>query len=140
MQGTVDEFDVSPAAGDAVTEITNGTVTVVAGPGTTLPTPLVVAPATLSAIGAAGEPYEGVLVQVTTVKLTASLMNGKYELTANDQSKIIIDDEAFAFTTAPTVGTCYASVTGVMHVQLTDNIRTLNPRDLTDLVPGTGCN
>lgn len=140
VQGTVEEFDVSPAAGDAVTEITNGTVTVVAAPGTTLPSPLVIAPATLSDISAAGEPYEGVLVQVTTVKLTASLMNGKYELTANDQTKIIIDDEAFVFATAPTVGTCYASVTGVMHVQLTDNIRTLNPRDLTDLVPGTGCN
>jgi hypothetical protein len=140
VQGTVDEFDVSPAAGDMLTEITNGTFTVVAPPGTTAPSPLVVAPATLSDIGAPGEPYEGVLVQVTTVKLTASLLNGKYELTANDQSKIIIDDEAFAFATAPTVGTCYATVTGLMHVQLTDNIRTLNPRGLTDLVVGTGCN
>lgn len=144
VQGTVAEFDVAPTggvvSGDTVTEVSSGTITVVAAPGATLPTPIVAAPATLSDIGAAGEPYEGVLVQVATVKVTAALANGRYELTANDQSKIILDQEAFAFATAPVVGTCYDTVTGVMHVQVTDNVRTLNPRALTDVVEGTGCN
>lgn len=139
IQGTVEEFDVAPAAGDSLTEITNATVTLAAAPGGVLPTPVVVAPGTLSDIGAAGEAYEGVLVQVATVKVTTVLANGQYELTANDGSKIVIDDESFAVPTQ-TVGTCFDSVTGVMHVQVTDNVRTLNPRALTDLVAGTGCN
>jgi hypothetical protein len=144
VQGTVDEFDTAPAGmtatGDTVTEVTNGTVALIAAPGATLPTPLVVDPATLSDIGAAGEAYEGVLVQVTTVKVTAAQVNGKYELTANDGSKIIMDDESWVPAAPLTVDTCYASVTGVMHVQVIDNIRTINPRGLTDLVVGTGCN
>jgi hypothetical protein len=143
VQGTVTEFDVVPtggvASGDTVTEVSSGTITVVAAPGATLPTPLVTAPATLSDIGAAGEPYEGVLVQVATVKVTAALANGRYELTANDQSKIIMDQEAFVLP-ALVVGTCYETIMGVMHVQVTDNLRTINPRGLTDLVAGTGCN
>jgi hypothetical protein len=105
-----------------------------------LPTPVVVAPGVLSNIDAPGEAYEGVLVQVTDVKVTAALQNGQYELTANDGSKVVIDDESFALTTAPAVNTCYATVTGVMHVQVTDNVRTLNPRAMADLVAGTGCN
>jgi predicted extracellular nuclease len=144
VQGSVEEFDIAPAGmqpmGDAVTEVTGATPALVAAPGGTLPTPVVVAPATLSDLGGAGEAYEGVLVQVSTVKVTASLGSGKIELTANDGSKIIMDDESFAPATAPAVGTCYESVIGVMHVQLTDNIRTINPRAVTDLVNGTGCN
>ncbi len=143
VQGTIDEFDLGmsgqPPVGDTVTEVTGGTPVLVAAPGA-LPTPVVVAPGILSDIGAPGEAYEGVLVQVNTVKVTQALTNGKIELTANDNTKIIMDDEAFALPTPPAVGTCYGSVTGVMHVQLTDDIRTINPRGLIDLVVGAGCN
>jgi hypothetical protein len=143
VQGTIDEFDVAPAGqqamGDTVTEVTGGTPMLVAAPGEP-PTAMIVEPATLSDIGAPGEAYEGVLVQVNTVKVTQALMNGQFELTANDGAKIIMDDEAFVLPAAPAVGTCYGSVTGVMHVQVTDDIRTINPRGLTDLVVGVDCN
>jgi hypothetical protein len=138
VQATIDEFDSTPP-GETVTEVTGGTPVFVAAPGA-LPTPVVVAPGILSDIGAPGEAYEGVLVQVNTVKVTQSLNDGKFELTANDNTKIVMDDESFAPPTAPAVGTCYGSVTGVMHVQGTDNIRTINPRMLTDLVVDVGCN
>jgi predicted extracellular nuclease len=143
VQGTIDEFDLAqtgmPLMGDTVTEVTGGTPVLVAAP-TVPPTPMVVAPGTLSDIGAPGEAYEGVLVQVDTVKVTAAQTGGKFELTANDGSKIIMDDESFVPTVAPTVGTCYGSVVGVMHVQPFDNVRTINPRMLADLVLGMGCN
>jgi hypothetical protein len=142
IQGTIDEFDTAPSGmqpmGDKVTQVTGATPVFVAAPGAP-PTPAVVSPAMLSDMGVLGETYEGVLVQVNTVKVTQSLANGKFELTANDGSKIIMDDEAFVLPTAPAVGTCYGSVTGVMHVQLVDNIRTVNPRALTDLVAGIDC-
>ena len=141
VQGTIDEFDIAPAGmlpmGDTVTEVTGGTPVLVTAPGT-LPTAIVEDPAVLSNIGAPGEAYEGVLVQVNTVKVTAALLNGQFELTTNNATKIVMDDEAFV--SAPAVGTCYSSVTGVMHVQLTDNIRTINPREAGDFVVGTGCN
>lgn len=140
VQGTILEFDVAPLAGDSVTEITNATVSTPVPPGGTLPTPIVVAPATLSDIGAPGEVYEGVLVQVATVKVTKALAGGQYEFTANDNSKIIMDDESFAPTVALNVGDCYGSITGLMSIDLTNNVRTLNPRQAADLVTGAGCN
>lgn len=143
VQGTIDEYDQAqagmPVMGDTVTEVTGGTPVLVAAP-TAQPTPAVVSPGTLSDIGATGEPYEGVLVQVNLVKVTAAQSGGKFELTANDGSKVIMDDEAFVPMIAPTVGTCYGSVVGVMHVQPFDNVRTINPRMLADLVLGMGCN
>lgn len=147
IAGIVEEFDLAPQgmplAGDKVTEITGGTPVFVAAPGPTLPSPVVVSPATLSDIGTAGEPYEGVLVQVNTVKLT-KIVNGRFELTANGGASaptIAMDDESFVFPAGqtPTVGTCYESVTGVMHIQPFDNIRTINPRQVGDLVVGTDC-
>jgi hypothetical protein len=141
VQGTIDEFDIAPAGmqpmGDTVTEVTGGTPVVVA-PAGALPTPIDVDPATLRDIGAPGEAYEGVLVRVTTMKVTAAGMFNQFELTSNNGTKIIMDDESF--NVAPMVGTCYSSVTGVMHVQLTDNVRTINPRQASDVVVGTGCN
>ena len=143
VQGTIDEFDTAPTGmqlmGDKVTQVTGTTPVFVAAPGAS-PTPVSVSPAMLSDMGAGGEAYEGVLVQVSTVKVTQVLTGGRFELTANDGSKVVMDDEAFALPTAPAVGACYGSVTGVMHVHLIDDMRTINPRALTDLVDGTDCN
>lgn len=140
VQGTVTEFDVNPQAGDKLTEITNSTLTFIAAP-SAAPTPLTgVAITDLSDIGTAGEPYEGVLVQLSTLKVTNNALGfGKIELTDNNNNKIIMDDDSFAPTTAPANSTCYTTVTGVMNVQLTDNARTINPRSAADLVTGTGC-
>jgi hypothetical protein len=141
VQGTVSEFDVNPQAGDKLTEITNSTLTFVSAPAG-LPTAMTgVAITTLTDIGAPGEPYEGVLVQLATLKVTNNALGfGKIELTDNNGNKITMDDDAFAPATAPAMNTCYSTVTGVMNVQLTDNVRTINPRGATDLVVGTGCN
>jgi len=149
VQGAVDEFDLGnmgqPPVGDTVTEIINPVVSNIQAP-SGLPTPATTATvADLSNIGAAGEPWEGVLVQVGPVKVTnTNAGQGKVELTDNNGAKIIADDESFVFnpTTGSTVtlGTCYATFTGAMHVQVNDDIRTINPRSLADLVVGTGCN
>jgi hypothetical protein len=138
LQGLIEEFDPSPP-GDTLTEVIPVGTPTVTPPGGQAPTPLVVDAAMLSDIGPVGEPYEGVLVRTSTVKVTQVLANGRYELTANGGAKLILDDESYAPTPALTVGTCYASVTGLMHVQLTDNTRTINARGAADLVTGSGC-
>jgi hypothetical protein len=146
VQGTVSEFDTgNPQMGDKLTEITNATLTFVSAPAG-LPTPLTgVAITTLTDIAAPGEPYEGVLVQLSTLKVTNNALGfGKVELTDNNGAKIVMDDDAFAYAMSPNVipanNTCFATLTGIMGVQLIDDIRTINPRAATDMVVGTGCN
>jgi hypothetical protein len=139
--GSVDEFDLgTPEVGDKITEIINPVVTDSALPDVT-PVPAVVAVNILSDIGAAGEPWEGVLVRANQVKVTNdNLGNGKVELRDNNNNILIMDDESFRPADADVdVNDCF-DVTGVMHVQVIDNIRTINPRSLTDLAPTTGCN
>lgn len=140
VTGTVTEFDVNPQSGDTLTELTNATVTLVSAPADP-PVPLTgVAITTLSDIGAAGEPYEGVLVQLSTLKVTNNALgNKKVELTDNNGDTIIMDDDIFGYD-LPANDTCYATVTGIMSVQLNDDLRTINPRSADDLVVGTGCN
>lgn len=138
--GSTTEFDATPPAGDKLTEINSQSVSFVAAP-TAPPIPATTASvATLSDIGAAGEPWEGVLVSAALLKVTnINAGSGKVELTDNTGAKLIMDNDSFDFT-AQTLNTCYATVTGIMSVQLTDNVRTINPRSATDLVVGTGCN
>lgn len=144
VSGTAVEFDVNgpnmtPPVGETVTEIKSATVTFVAAP-TTLPTPLTVTAATAGTIGAPGEPYEGVLVSVPFAKVTnISAGSGRVELTDNAGGKILMDKESFTLP-AQTANACYATVTGEMHVQSTDDVRTINPRSASDLVAGAGCN
>jgi predicted extracellular nuclease len=143
VRGTVSEFDISvnsaPPVGDKLTEITDPTITFVAAPASP-PTPATTASATVLAdIGAVGEPWEGVLVQLTNVKVTnINVGQGKVELTDTTGGKIIMDDEAFRFD-AQTVDTCY-TLTGIMSIQLSDNLRTINPRSVADMAAATGCN
>lgn len=147
LQGLAEERDTAPMGmtpmGDTVTQVSGPpTVTVVAAPASQTTPAMTASPATLADIGAAGEPWEGVLVRVTLMEVTASLGNGKYELTSNSGEKLVMDDDAYVIPTGqtPAVGTCYTAVTGVMNVQLIDNLRTLNPRSAADLVTGAGCN
>ncbi len=145
VQGGVDEFDLGmsgmPPVGDTLTEV----VDIVDPPtfvsaGTTLPIPVTVAADILANIGAPGEPYEGVLVRVANVKVTnINVSLGKVELTDNTGNKIIMDNDSFDWL-GQTANTCYATLTGVMSVQVNENVRTINPRSLTDMVTGTGCN
>lgn len=143
VTGNVQEFDVGTTpVGDKMTEISNSTVTFVAAP-TGAPMPATTANAqTLSDIGANGEPWEGALVQLTNLKVTNNALgNNKVQLVDNNGVNIVMDDDLLpAPFTAPANNTCFATVTGVMNVQLNDNIRTINPRSAADTVVGTGCN
>ncbi len=134
----VDEFDTGATpVGDKVTELIVPTVTDGTGADVTV-IPLVGDVNLMGDIGAAGEPFEGVLVTAEKVKVTnAAAGQGKVELTDLNGKKIIMDNEVFDFA-AQTAGTCY-NLTGIMHVQLTDNLRTINPRSLTDMASTTGC-
>lgn len=138
--GSTTEFDVgNPKVGDTVTEITGATITV--DTGATVPAPL----ATTAGIAGditAGEPMEGVLVSVSTVKVTnAALGQGKVQFTDNNGATIVTDDDLFMTGTFPvlTNGDC-RNLVGVMHVQLTDNLRTLLARTAADITVGVGCN
>lgn len=145
VTGTVVEFDINPAAGDTLTELTNAAITFVEAPAAA-PTPATSATAAqLSDIGPTGEVWEGVLVRLSTVKVTNnSLGFGQLQLTDNTGATIVLDDDSFFHTaqggTPPAVGTCYATLTGNMSVQLNSDIRTINPRSAADMMVGTGCN
>ncbi len=136
--GSIDEFDLGmPEVGDKVTEIVNPIVTDGTGADVTV-TPAVVSAAILGNIGATGEPWEGVLVKADVVRVTDDDSGaGKVELKDNDDNILIMDNESFNFT-KPTVGACF-SVTGVMHVQVQDNVRTINPRSALDIAIAVGC-
>lgn len=138
VSGTVAEFDASPP-GETVTEILTGLPTTNAPAGSP-PTPLTgVSVATLASL-ASGEPYEGVLVQVSTVKVAASGASDQLTLQDNSASTIVMDDLAFDYAAASyPVGTCFSTVTGVMHVDGLANVRILLPRSAADLVTGFGC-
>jgi hypothetical protein len=146
--GTTSEFDVgTPKVGDTLTEITNPTFIAIAAP-TASPTPLAITAAQVSDI-VTGEPFEGVFVQGSHFKVTAIGQRNQVTLTDNAGGTIVMDDDIFAnyggtvaAPTLPAVGDCYLTLTGVMSVQLTDNLRTINPRSAVDMVIGTAsdCN
>lgn len=138
--GTVSEFDTGTTpVGDKLTEITIPVVTLIPGaPG--VPTGTTVTAAQVNDI-TTGEPYEGVLVALSTLKVTNNNAGqGKMVLVDNAGASITTDDDIFTPATAPAVGTCFSTYTGVMSVQLIDNVRTLNARSAADMVVGTGCN
>lgn len=145
VQGAIEEFDLGsggqPPTGDTLTEVVDPVHAFVSA-GTGAPTPITRTAEELSDIGATGEPFEGVLVRVVTMKVTnAALGNGKVELSDNANKKLVMDDDLFMTGSFPaqTNGTCL-NVVGVMSVQVTDNIRTLLPRTSADITIGTGCN
>jgi hypothetical protein len=145
VQGFPSEFDTGTTpVGDKLTELTTdtgarGTVVNAAGP---VPIPLAATVAQVGSI-AAGEPYEGVLVRLTGVKVTnINAGAGKVELTAASGDKVIMDNDTNFNWPAETLNRCYGTLIGVMSVQLIDDVRTINPRSAADMVvdaSGTSC-
>ncbi len=88
-----------------------------------------------------GEPYEGVLVSLSNLKVTATLASGQLQLTSNTGGVIILDD-VLSLTSSWPVGTCFASVTGISHVSnaVVPSIRILLHRSAFDAVTGGTCN
>lgn len=146
ITGPISEFDYQPP-GDTITQIStadSGSVTVTAG--ANVPTPLTgVSPNTLKDITVVGEPYESVLVRLSDMKVTAHPGNDRLLVTSNTGETIVIDDDAYDYAAAtyPFSGTptCFATITGIMSVNIFDDERRLLPRDLTDMViVGGSCN
>jgi hypothetical protein len=135
--GDVSEFDAAPP-GDTLTQIANAGL-VLAGPPQGAPQPLVFASVAQLASIAEGEAWEGVLVQATNLRVSAVLSGNRVVVLDNGGNMIVIDDDAGSIG-APFVGTCYASVTGVMHLNTVDNERRLLPRGPSDATTGNGCN
>lgn len=127
-----------------VVEISNATAGALSAGGALVPLTGV---ATDTLTGAAtGAPYAGSLVTLTKAKVTVASNNfGQVELTDTNGKKITMDDGAFRFyggtsasPTPPALNACL-TVTGIMDVQTTDQIRTINPRTAADLAVATGC-
>jgi uncharacterized repeat protein (TIGR01451 family) len=137
LTGTATESDVSPP-GDTLTEIDAPGLTLVSPPGGP-PSPLTgTAAATLSSL-VDGEPYEGVLVQLTNLEVTAVSAGDRVTLVDTNGATILMDDDAHNYVN-PVLGTCFSSVTGVMTLDPFANVRLLLPRMLSDLNPGGTCN
>ena len=100
----------------------------------------VLADATMGAV------YSGSLVTLAKAKVTtAANATGEVVLTDGAGKKITMDDGAFQYyggtnatPTPPALGACL-TITGIMDVQTTDNIRTINPRSAADIATSAGC-
>jgi hypothetical protein len=156
VTATLTEFLPKGATGKTETELEPATVTLNTA-ATTAPTPLAIDAATIPTIFdiTNGEQYEGTLVTIKGVKVTAQgsgadTTHNMITLTDAAGDTITMDDDAFDFyggamatPNLPAVGTCYSTLTGLMDVQGNDNVRTINPHAATDMVvdaAGTSCN
>jgi hypothetical protein len=131
-----------------VIELSNATAS--APSGTNSLTPIMGVATDMLTDATNGAQYTGSLVTLTKAKVTVAENSfGQIELTDTAGKKIKIDDDAWHFyggtgtTTgtngaAPALNACL-TVTGIMDVQTTDQIRTINPRSAADLVTATGC-
>lgn len=136
ITGTVVEYDNSGSTGDKLTEITRPTIKVKAPPDLAN-NPLVPLTAiTTGVIGSIvdGEPYEGVLVTLTGLKVT-TIGTSDSTLTDTSDKTISLDNDIFDYSGAPfAADVCYASITGIASLNTLDDKRTLLPRSATDLV------
>lgn len=134
--GTVIEFDNSGSTGDKLTEINRPAVKIKEPPSATAVTALSsVGLATIASI-ADGEPYEGVLLQLTNLKITAIGDKGDF-VTVTDLTgaTITVDDDIYDYAAADLpLNTCYSSITGIASLNTFDNKRTFLPRTAADLV------
>lgn len=140
VTGTVTEFDFQPP-GDTITQITNATVTPVAG-APMIPVPLSGVPvSTLNQIGATGEPYESVLVTISNMKVTATASGDRITL-SNGTDTIVMDDDLYNYSAATyPVDTCFETVVGIMTTNIFDDERRITPRNIMDVdIVGGTCN
>lgn len=129
--GKVTEFN-NDATGDTLTEISGLAVTFVAAP-TTAPVPVTTQTAATLLQTATGEPYEGVLVTLTNVKVTTigtsanSFNTDVSQKVAATQTPFKADDDMYRFVTAD-LNKCYATVTGIWSYSTFNNAYIFLPR------------
>ncbi len=119
VSGTVAEFDLGlPPAGNTLTELVDVDVTLTAAALPLLPLAFSsVVP--LNSIND-GESYEGVLVVVTHLRVMSTATGNRVTVVDNTGNSLVLDDDAYVYP-APLINTCYASITGVMHLSVTDD-------------------
>jgi hypothetical protein len=109
--------------------------------------PLAITTATTAQVSdlVGGAQYMSSLVTLTNVKVSVAVnADNQISLKDNAGTTIVMDDAAFAkyggTDTVPSfpLGTCFASLTGVMDLQTTDQFRTINPRSAADMVTTDG--
>jgi len=140
VQGLAGPFNGSKAAGTkSVVEITSPTVGTAIATGATF-TPISNSTATILADLTNGAPFAGSLVQLQNLKVK-TVTTHLVTLVDNSNATITMADGALATFggTAPTVGDCYSSLTGVMDFNTfnTPQVRTINPTVVADIVKGT---
>ncbi len=141
--GTVIEFDNSPAAGDKLTEVNNPAMRVKAAPSDPLVALGGIPITTVKDIGAAGEPYEGVLMTFSNLKVTA-INTTTEEITLADTAvppnTITVDDDLWDYAAGDyAMDRCYSSVTAIASLNTVANTRMILPRAVTDLqIDATG--
>ena len=129
----------NPPMGDTVTEIGSPSASLISAPAG-LPTGLAVSDVQPLAadIGTAGEVYEGSLVTLSHVKVTnPRSVRARSRLTDNNGHS---HDGRHAVHIRHAGREHFYNLTGIMDVQLADNIRTVNPGSAIDMAATTGCN
>ncbi|RMH39244.1 MAG: hypothetical protein D6689_17120, partial [Deltaproteobacteria bacterium] len=85
----------------------------------------------------AGEPYEGMLVEIADVRVV-TMNDGFGNFTVGIAGEDLnVDDKLHGSFTLPAEGTCFSTIRGVMGFAFGE--RKLYPRDAADLVTGTTC-
>jgi hypothetical protein len=135
VNGFPQEFDAPTApTGDKLTELSTdtgarGTIVNATGPA---PIPLTATVAQVGSI-ANSEAYEGVLVKLSGVKVS-NIAGTKVTLSNAGGDTIRLDNDTNYMWTMPAANTCYTTLVGVMSVDLTDDVRTINPTSAADMV------
>lgn len=136
--GTLLEFDVGlPPVGNTLTELVDVNITLTAAALPLVPLGFV-GPITLSSI-TDGEAYEGVLVSVTDVRVVSTATGNRVTVANIFGDTVVLDDDAYVYP-PPVIDTCYAKITGVMHLNFLDDERRLLPRGASDMAEGSACN
>lgn len=145
VQGSAAPFNSSTTGTLSIVEVSNPTAGTVVSTGATI-VPITSQTAETLAGATTGATFAGSIVKLTNLKVKTTNDNfGHVVLVDNANKTIVMDDAAFGFyggtKTTPTtfaVGTCFASVTGLMSADTHDpQVRTINPRTADDM-PQTG--
>jgi hypothetical protein len=142
LRASVSEYDCGGACADnPFTQLGNVDIMAVGAVGAA-PVPAVVAPAT-----AVTEPYEGVLVQLASVKVSAIGLEGSQWSVTDGTTTVLVDDDIFRHTSAA-VDQC-VTLTGIMHMNTFDNTGEVPaglpphvvvlPRSAADIVSSSSC-
>lgn len=130
LTGSPLEFDSCPG-GITLAEVDADSITLV---GTDTPVPLSGVSVADLASASGGEAYEGVLVTISDVEVTSTGSSDQLIVTDASAASIRMDDLAWDYAAASyPVGTCFSTVTGVMGVDLVNDVRVILPRAASDV-------